>query len=31
VRVGEPLYDFHGVMSGIPAFAKGDESPIARR
>src|SRR6185436_15574199 len=31
VRVGEPLHDFHGVMSGIPAFARGDESPLARR
>lgn len=31
VAVGEPLHDFHGVMSGIPMVAKGDESPLERR
>ena len=31
VMVGEPLHDFHGVMSGIPMLGKGDESLLARR
>ena len=30
VVLGEPLHDFHGVMSGIPAFTRLDE-PLARR
>jgi len=30
VALGEPLHDFHGVMSGIPAFTRMDE-PFARR
>jgi len=31
VKVGEPLHDFHGVMSGIPAIIRSDEPPLARR
>ena len=31
IVVGEPLHDFHGVMSGIPMVAKVDESSLERR
>jgi len=31
VKVGEPLHEFHGIMSGIPAITRSDEPPLARR
>ena len=31
IVVGEPLHDFHGVLSGIPMVATGDERPLERR
>ena len=30
VALGEPLHDFHGVMSGIPVIAK-EDGHLARR
>ncbi len=31
IALGEPLHDFHGVMSGIPAIAPRDDASFARR